>query len=68
MVGGREDDVNVDATFGSVAVVFEFEAVVVLGVDVGGVVGFGGFEGGKAEGGTFEVDECLEGCCRVVCL
>ena len=59
---------NVDATFGCVAVVFEFEAVVVLGVDVGGVVGFGGFEGGEAEGGTFEVDECLESGCRVVCL
>lgn len=38
MVGGGEDDVYVYAAFGCVAVVFEFETVVVLGVDVVWVV------------------------------
>jgi hypothetical protein len=51
-VAGGEEDVDVDAALWGVAVVLEFEAMV-MGIGGGGVVDS---EGREAEGGALEVD------------
>lgn len=58
----REKDVDVDATFGCIAVVFEFEAVVVV-VRIRGISRIVGSERGKTDSWTFQVYEGLK-CCR----
>jgi hypothetical protein len=49
-------DVYVDSAFWGIAVIFEFEAVVVVRVLMLGVIIWCHGQRGEAEGGTFEVD------------
>lgn len=62
---GGEDHVDIDFAPWCVTVVLEFQTMVMVRVYLVRVISGCDSEWDQAEGGALEVDECLEGGCRL---